>query len=746
MKINLYKKLVLLPALFLAMAAIQFSCSEDVDLPMPFLKADKSIIIASPGETTVDLLIESNWEWTLAIEGEGTSWLSVDATTAIGNQNIKLHINRNVNSTRSAVIKILSKKDNSIQTSVEIKQYSLSETGSIPIAGLRELASNITGAVTEYKIIEDLKIRGSVVTNILTANYAENFFAIQDGYNENSGITIGTKGSTWFDMGEEIQISLKDAILKKDANGVLQLYPEADSKISKTGATQTSPQPVEISYDELVSDKYESMYVGIPAVQVFNIVSNTIMEGSIEMQDIRDNRFIMYTHSTSAFATTNIPKGSGKLNGIATRASGDFAIKPCILTDFNLINIRLGVAAGIKLPYVFSLLAVGPGNADGMVYNTRTGTDNDPMNQRVFTNDGKGMTLTFHGLDGSGGDLRATYWIENSGHHNLPIKSWKSSDPHLLFTIPLSEDIKDKFRFSFGIASTGGGPQNWKVLYSTDGSSWKQSDNNEILSIPQGLNVGGQKNFFYFSTFITPNKTLTMGSSIYIKITPANNTSVNGGTVATGGEARLHSAIVIDKQPTEVTSFPSNKIYSEGFDRIFGGFDYLLGDKLSAMVAYSGKDISGWNDTQKAGLTGSNVRERVGYVQIGFSETQSVTPATLVNNVGTLTTPKFSALSGNKDVKLTFEAMAYKTMSLAASNAKDAGGDITTVYLEIIGGGTFDDNQTTKEFSGLNHSSFTEISANIKGATPNTQIRFTSNPQSGKFSRWFLDNICVTPK
>lgn len=295
MKKNTYKRPALLRYLLLAIIAMQFSCSEDVDLPMPFVKTDKSVIIASAGETTIDLLVESNWEWALEIDGENASWLSTDASSAIGNLTIKLHIKRNAASTRSALIKVISKKNNSVQTSVEVKQYSYSETNSIPISEIRKLASNITGNATEYKINEDLRIRGNVVSNILTANLEENSLAMQDGYDENSGIKIVTQDNTWFDMGEDIQVSIKGAILKKNQDGIIQLLLESDDKISKTASTITSPQPVEITYEELISGKYESMYVGIPSVQVQDISSDVIMEGSITVQDIQDNRLCIRT-------------------------------------------------------------------------------------------------------------------------------------------------------------------------------------------------------------------------------------------------------------------------------------------------------------------------------------------------------------------------------------------------------------------------------------------------------------------
>lgn len=77
---------------------------------------------------------------------------------------------------------------------------------------------------------------------------------------------------------------------------------------------------------------------------------------------------------------------------------------------------------------------------------------------------------------------------------------------------------------------------------------------------------------------------------------------IGGDTKATeGGEGRLHAAIVLDQPSSDLTTFPARAIYTEGFDRIYGGVDYLLGsDKLVNMNVFSGNDISIWDEAEKA--------------------------------------------------------------------------------------------------------------------------------------------------
>lgn len=193
--------------------------------------------------------------------------------------------------------------------------------------------------------------------------------------------------------------------------------------------------------------------------------------------------------------------------------------------------------------------------------------------------------------------------------------------------------------------------------------------------------------------------------------------------------------------PAFNTQKPAGAIYFEPFDNLTTGLDYRHGDKLAGMLNFCGSDISVWDAAAKNGLSGVNVRQRPGYAQIGFVETQTVAQGSYTNSVGSLLTPAFGA-SGT--LRVSFDAMAYKNTSVHAnSGAKDMGGDLKSVIVEVIGGGTID-GATKKVVSGLATDAFNTYSLTIDGATASTALRFTSEPASGEFSRWFIDDICVT--
>lgn len=359
--------------------------------------------------------------------------------------------------------------------------------------------------------------------------------------------------------------------------------------------------------------------------------------------------------------------------------------------------------------------------------------------------DGTGANITAK-LSSSGGNLGFRYWTESSGHHNLPMKSWQELDQnYALLTFPLNETIDGPFRFSFGWSASGSAPANWYLRYSNDNVTWytpAPTDGPHFV-IPQGKTVGGGKNFFYWTIDIAPQIPLERRGTLYIRISPYDGTRVDrsGAAIGNGGEIRLHSCAVVEKVPVFNTEKPAGAVYFEPFDNLTTGLDYRHGDKLAAMLNFCGSDISVWDAAVKNGLSGTHVRQRPGYAQIGFVETQTVAHGSYTNNTGALMTPAFGA-SGT--LTLSFDAMAYKNTSVFSnSGAKDLKGDLKSVVVEVIGGGTID-GAAKKVVSGLTYTEFNRFSLTIDGATASTAVRFTSEPASGEFSRWFIDNICVT--
>ena len=75
----------------------------------------------------------------------------------------------------------------------------------------------------------------------------------------------------------------------------------------------------------------------------------------------------------------------------------------------------------------------------------------------------------------------------------------------------------------------------------------------------------------------------------------------------------------------------------------------------------------------------------------------------------------------------------------------NAQADVTDIVVKIKGAGSFDaaSSVTSKTLSGISTSKFDKKTLTIYNSDATTQIEFTSTSVSGKFTRWFIDDICV---
>jgi hypothetical protein len=207
---------------------------------------------------------------------------------------------------------------------------------------------------------------------------------------------------------------------------------------------------------------------------------------------------------------------------------------------------------------------------------------------------------------------------------------------------------------------------------------------------------------------------------------------------------------------TDVTS-PDSKatgnVYAEDFDRINGGLDYRRAgqasgtEKLGLLAEVFGDKIENWSAEQKNGLSGSNVVARTGYAQIGYAtySNRNVGPGSATKYEGSLLTPVLTKASGT--INLSFKAMCYKDPFIGRTGmtASRLPVDVTDIVVKIKGAGSFDasSNVTSKTLSGISTSKFDKKTLTIYNSNATTQIEFTSTAVSGKFTRWFIDDICV---
>lgn len=722
-------------ALLLAAGA----CKDGVDLPGQSVSLSTHAILAPSFATTLSFDVAANCDWTISVAGDDTSWAELSKTEATGMATVAVSIAENDTSgARTLTIRVTAKRNPSVVEELSFVQASSTAQGYLSVPDLRKLAAD-----GDYTVTQDVKMRGIVVSSVQDNNYYDNCIALQSALKANCGITLRTDEVLYRKPGEELEIDLKGAVVGVNAaTGVMEVKPVSDEMVSRTETTQVTPAAIPVTYAELMSGEYESMYVTLN-VQVVVSDINKKLSDNVTVQTQDDERFVLYARQASTFGIDAVPVGSGQLCGIAGIYDGAYAVMPCTEKDITMSSPRFD--GGIGLPYVLSIMTKTATNGDGKyVYYSGSNGTGSIDGVAVTAMDGTGANITAK-LSSSGGNLGFRYWNEGSGHHNLPMKSWTSGKDkdYALFTFPLNEAIDGAFRFSFGWSGSGTAPANWTLSYSNDNTVWytpAPADEPHFV-IPQGKTVGSGKNFFYWTIDITPQIPLERRGTLYVRVTPFNQVTVNAGTVGNGGEIRLHSCVVVEKIPAFNTQKPAGAVYFEPFDRLTTGLDYRHGDKLAGMLNFCGSDIATWDAATKNGLSGSNVRQRPGYAQIGFVETQTVAQGSYTNNTGALLTPAFG-VSGT--LKLSFDAMAYKNTSVHSnSGAKDMNGDLKSVVVEVIGGGTID-GAAKKVVSGLTYTEFKNFTLTIEGATASTAVRFTSEPASGQFSRWFIDDICVT--
>ena len=123
---------------------------------------------------------------------------------------------------------------------------------------------------------------------------------------------------------------------------------------------------------------------------------------------------------------------------------------------------------------------------------------------------------------------------------------------------------------------------------------------------------------------------------------------------------------------------------------------------------------------------------------------------------GILTTPKLTALSGPTSITLTFDAVRFASTSdipvkvLGAGTIKTASvrieeGTAETAITPATDGQSIAITSThCPKHANDDFKKWSCFTLTIDGATASTALRFTSEPASGEFSRWFIDDICVT--
>ena len=205
--------------LLTAISLFLVGCEVERFAPIQTLQTECSSLVAPGIGASYTLSVSSNTSWKARLTEEG--WVSCDIEEFVGSASVNVVFASNDGGARSCEL-VLSTEDGSITRSVILRQGSRTEDGLLSIAQLRSHE-----AEGEYVFTESSKIRGFVTTDLEGNNFYPNSFAMQDGFGSDAtGITV-TLAQTQpeFVRGDEVEIELEGATLKRNEHGVLALTP-----------------------------------------------------------------------------------------------------------------------------------------------------------------------------------------------------------------------------------------------------------------------------------------------------------------------------------------------------------------------------------------------------------------------------------------------------------------------------------------------------------------------------------------
>ena len=255
-----------------------------------------------------------------------------------------------------------------------------------------------------------------MVSNVQEGNYYDRCLALQGENLPYGGIALRTDEKIYIATGDEIEVELTNAVLGIGAEtGVLELKAENDDKITRTDTSRIIPEALGIEYADLLSGKYESMFVSLDVQAINDDLDKTLGDG-ITLQTADGDLFPLSVRPTSTFSKRALASGSGTVSCIVCRDGGTVAISPRTSNDIVLTGTRFN--GGIKLPYVISLMTASAKNGDVKYvnYNGDNGTGHaDDVS--LTPKDGSGASITAK-LCSTGSNLGFRHWHENSGQHN----------------------------------------------------------------------------------------------------------------------------------------------------------------------------------------------------------------------------------------------------------------------------------------------------------------------------------------
>ena len=748
---------------------VLIGCSRsEMFAPIQTLEVDQAKLLAPGIGASYTIAVSSNTAWHAELSAE--DWISCDVDQFVGSTSVNVIFSANEGEARSCSL-VLSSKDGSITRRVDLCQGSVKENGLITIAKLRSYEAD-----EEYRFSGSSRIRGFVTTDLEGNNFYPNSFAMQDGFIDGAaGITVSFgEVKPDFLRGDEVEVELDGAVLKRNEDGMLVLLP-AKAPV-RTQTTRIGIEPMVAKLSSMASGEYESMFVSVYNLQPMEASIGATLNDGVIMENSRGVQTFVKMFENSLLREATCPGGSGYVTGIAgpqAPQDGNTFIIPMAVSDLVFEEGRFNILTGgvTSFPYVLSLYSDnGRNESNEPKYIDYEVTPYNPVTKFIdaFYHDkdrSTDVSLHVHAAGRTADEVRSSlYWGNNLGYDCIPAKSFVTrlsaageypGETYYMLTMPLKSDFVNAggtFSVAFYIWNTGWAIRDWKLEYSLDMSNWHGYD--EVSGTGEGLvEFMPAGNYTLYNVKFTAQTDIDASDILYIRFSPIGRRAcVNPLSNATGwgSDVRLSVGMLVCPHVKRPSEAPQNAIWYNTFDSLTEGSDYLMGERLGLFDNLNGPLMGAWNAEQRNGMSGSNVAMRPGYAQVGYAE-YATDGITAKSYQGTLQTP---ALGVEGEVNLSFKAMAFKSSRAGRTNmhnnVPEKGADATEIEIEITGGGYVAefDGQMTEEVSqmavsGLPVSEFRTYNLKIKGVTKQTKVVFRS-VESEESARWFIDDIIVT--
>lgn len=322
----------------LAMVACQ---EKEPELGPAGIKADKTSVELEAGVSSVTLSVTATRDWTSSVtysNSQDEKWLSVTPSSGKASndaQTVEITALANNGYDRTATVKFSIGLADAVVTITQkgsmVKSYKT-------LADVRAYCNaNGVNSSTTISLPDDFLVKVWFISN---QSVLDNLSSNKSSYvqDETDGLNIFFAANNTFEFGDVVEIDLSNASMML-YGGALEATGLPLEAVTKIGTT--TPQPLTVSMEDFIANKYESRYVTIDTpVQVKSSATQTWYSGTasaanIDFTDAKGNGFQVRSSKYSTFGSDNVPTGSGRISGIAGSFNGGAQLIFAQTSDFS---------------------------------------------------------------------------------------------------------------------------------------------------------------------------------------------------------------------------------------------------------------------------------------------------------------------------------------------------------------------------------------------------------------------------